>query len=562
MDKNLKGELAVMDGMKIKPNYAALGREYGMDWRTVKKYHEGYEGKPTSRKKGSKLDAYRDEIVERLAIKRTSVKGTYKFMTRKYGIQRIGTYSNFSKYITKNKLKPKSSNEGHPRYEKGPGEQSQADWKEDICISNCYGEMFTINIFHQVLKYSRCSCLHMSIYKRFDDVARGLINGFLFYGGVPREILFDNMSTVANINAKPKKPTEAIKRMSKDFGFKIRLCKSRSPETKGSVEARNKMIEWLRPYDGQFETLEELEAIIEMMNEDMNLEINDETNMAPLALFYKEKEYLLPLPSKDIIDQYLKPNKYLVTDDALIRYDGSKYSVDPKLIGEEVTVDLLDNKLYIYYNGKLVTFHTLNGNPVNYKEDHYRKLMNGKVKEADMDAIVTQNLEMMDNLLESRKIYVSEIDATKSTDALVAYLSQSEYGNWIINYFSNLTSSDRRIFRKGVNEVLPYVKDRDTFIANIKYSMKADLCKKLALDCLTNDLMAMTDADCILTDEGYEILREKYAKELNEFVDEMNAQHELEVAEDAIRKAEYGQLPENNDEWNHLLPTDDELPFD
>lgn len=36
MKNNLKGELAVMDSLDIKPNYLALGRKYGMDWRTVK----------------------------------------------------------------------------------------------------------------------------------------------------------------------------------------------------------------------------------------------------------------------------------------------------------------------------------------------------------------------------------------------------------------------------------------------------------------------------------------------------------------------------------------------
>lgn len=30
MDKNLKRELAVMDTIRIKPNYAARGRKYGM----------------------------------------------------------------------------------------------------------------------------------------------------------------------------------------------------------------------------------------------------------------------------------------------------------------------------------------------------------------------------------------------------------------------------------------------------------------------------------------------------------------------------------------------------
>ena len=52
---NLKGELSVMDNLGIKPNYAALGRKYGMDWRTVKKYHNGYEGRPATRNKKSAI---------------------------------------------------------------------------------------------------------------------------------------------------------------------------------------------------------------------------------------------------------------------------------------------------------------------------------------------------------------------------------------------------------------------------------------------------------------------------------------------------------------------------
>lgn len=30
MNKNLKGEFVIMDSMGIKPNYAALGRKYGI----------------------------------------------------------------------------------------------------------------------------------------------------------------------------------------------------------------------------------------------------------------------------------------------------------------------------------------------------------------------------------------------------------------------------------------------------------------------------------------------------------------------------------------------------
>ena len=275
-----------MDSLGIKPNYAALGRKYDLDWRTVKKYHNGYEGRPTTRNKGSKLDEYKDEITDKLAINRITVQGVYQFMVKKYGINRIGSYTNFNRFVKVNSLKPKTKTEGHPRFEKEPGKQGQVDWKEDISIANKYGEIFTINILHTALKFSRFGNLNLSIQKRFDDVSRGLINSFIKFGGVPKELLFDNMSTVANVNAKPKKPTDAIAKMAKDFGFKIRFCKARTPETKGTVEARNKIVDWIRAYEGEFETLEELEAIVESINKDMNITINQETNMSPTALFY------------------------------------------------------------------------------------------------------------------------------------------------------------------------------------------------------------------------------------------------------------------------------------
>ena len=97
MNKNLKGELAVMDGLNIKPNYAALAREYGMDWRTIKKYHEGYEGKPSTRNKGSKLDEYKQEIADKLSIHRVTVYGVYKFMVKKWLFISMCGIENWSK---------------------------------------------------------------------------------------------------------------------------------------------------------------------------------------------------------------------------------------------------------------------------------------------------------------------------------------------------------------------------------------------------------------------------------------------------------------------------------
>lgn len=534
MDKNIKGELNLMKNLGIKPNFAALGREYGMDPRTVKKYYEGYEGKPKNRNKSSKLDNYKDVIRDKLTIKRITVRGVYEYMVDTYGYNSIGTYSNFITYVKKNKLIPKDITKGHPRFDTPIGEQGQVDWKEDITLVSRNNEKFVINVMHVILKYSTYSHLDISIQKRTDDVYRCLINSFKAFGGVPAELLFDNMSTVVNVTERKKEITKGMATFAKDFGFKIRLCGTRKPETKGTVEAKNKVIDWIRAYDGEFDTIDDLMDIIETVNKRMNLTVNNETGITPMALFYKEKEYLHSLPPASIIDSYLSPNKYKVSTEALIRYENSKYSVNPKLIGEEVTVDVLSNKLYIYYNGKLVTNHQLNSNPINYHEEHYREIMKGKVKETDIESVVRQNLKLMDKLLEKRTIEVSNLQACKSEDALIAYLNDSSYGNWIINYYSHMSKENQKTFIAGMREVLPFVSDKDAFMSRLKYSVKKDCCKTLAFDCLIEDFM-LASGNYILTDDGYESFKERYNNEFNQFLEEERKSHEEGVLNEQLQ---------------------------
>lgn len=56
MQDKLITQLKICKLSNSKPNFAELGREYDVDWRTVKRYYDGYEGKPKHRNKPSKLD--------------------------------------------------------------------------------------------------------------------------------------------------------------------------------------------------------------------------------------------------------------------------------------------------------------------------------------------------------------------------------------------------------------------------------------------------------------------------------------------------------------------------
>lgn len=375
----LKADLTVLDKLEIKPNFADLARKYKMDYRTVKKYYEGYEGKPKNRKTKSKLDPYASIIEEKLSISRISHKGIYRMLLSQYGEKEIGSYTNFMSYCKKNKLSHGRISAGNPKYETEPGDLAEVDWKESIKLYNRSGEFFEVNIFHIVLKFSRYSYIELTLSKEQNVLLRVLINSFRFFRGVPNRLLFDNMSTVAIVGGKTKKIHPRIVQFSKDFGFEARLCRARSPETKGTNEARNKILDTVRAYDHEFDTYEELSDIVVQLNSSMNISRCAGTNISPVLLYYKEKEYLHPMPRREIVESYLEPAKVKVANTQLIYYKGCQYSVDRSLINEYVQPEEFNGKLYLYYKGKCIASHSLTSNPINYASEHYTQLMDHKV---------------------------------------------------------------------------------------------------------------------------------------------------------------------------------------
>lgn len=389
-----------MKTQRIKPNYAELARLHECDYRTVKKYNNGYEGKPKNRAKESRLDKYRNDIKNKLLLPGSTIKGTYEYFNEQDN--NIGNYSNFYKYVIKEKIKPIKNNKFHPRYETDPGKQLQFDWKEDIKMYNKYGEVFEFNIFSSTLGYSR---LHIFIYSKHKtrlDVQRCLIKTFQYIGGLPKETLTDNMSSIVNTNTKDF--INEFKVFTKDIGFEPKHCKVKHPYTKGKDESCNRFMSWLIPYNGEFENEEELIKIIEKINLKINNQINETIGVPPIMLFQKEKEYLNPLPNNKIMNQYLYDTLSVkVSNESLFYYKGSKYSVPIKFIGSMLNIREELNKLYVYYNKDLITIHNISNNFINYKEEHYNEglisILKNKEQE-QIDEIAKKNLELINKLSE------------------------------------------------------------------------------------------------------------------------------------------------------------------
>ena len=397
--KNLKGAKICLETYDLKPNYSELGRIYGVDRRTAKKRYEGILNKE-KRVKTSKLDKYHDVIKEKLNIPCTNMKSVYKYIQMNIDND-IGSYSNFRKYVNKHDdLIKTRDNTAHVLFETDYGIQLQFDWKGPIKLHTRDGTLIEFYIFSTTLGASR---FHTFIYSTFmtrESVERCLIETFEIIGGVTKECLTDNMSSI--INYSQHDFTTEFKQFSKDMGFIPKHCKKESPETKGKDESCNRFMSWLYPYDYEFKTEEELIEIVKRLNKEINKEVNQSTNMPPISLFQEEKEYLQPLPKQIIIDKYLNnliPVK--VQNTMLIYYKGCKYSVPKKYINQTVKVKEIDNKLFIYYNKELIATHDISNKKINYREKDYKEGLSSTLyykEQEEIDELAKHNLELLEKI--------------------------------------------------------------------------------------------------------------------------------------------------------------------
>ena len=395
----LRQELLVLKTLNIKPNYSELSRLYGCDRRTVQKYNNGYSKENLTRDKTSKLDKYKEDIKNKLELPGATISGTYQYFKSE---EEIGTYSNFYKYIKKEKLKPNKNNKVHLRFETEYGKQLQFDWKEDIKMISKNGELFEFNIFSATLGASR---LHIFVYSKNKtriDVQRCLVKTFEYIGGVPQELLTDNMSSI--VNTETHKFHKEFIAFAKDMNTFAKNCKPRHPYTKGKDESANRFMSWLIPYNHEFEDEKELIEIIKKINIEVNKQVNSTIGVAPIMLFEKEKEYLKPLPTTEIIKQYSKESiRVKITNESLFYYKGKRYSVPNKFINTHLDLKEDNNKLYVYYNKEIVTIHEISEKNINYKKEHYVEGLANILKnkeQSEIEELAESNLKQLDRLCE------------------------------------------------------------------------------------------------------------------------------------------------------------------
>ena len=134
----LRNKLKELIRLNIKPNFAALVREYGCDYRTAKiKYYEEQNKEKgieiTKKSRRYITDDYKELIINKLeTIPGITAYSIYYFLKVEKGYK--GSYETIKKFVRKNKDKRKQpvSIKVKPII----GKVAQVDWKEDFKLIN------------------------------------------------------------------------------------------------------------------------------------------------------------------------------------------------------------------------------------------------------------------------------------------------------------------------------------------------------------------------------------------------------------------------------------------
>lgn len=357
MRKDILNSIIQLKEVKNLINKSEIARRFNCSINTVNKYLNIQENNKSNRKYSSKLDNFKGIIIKKTDDFSANGRAIFNFIREK-GF--TGSYGTVSKFIKEHKQE--EQNKATMRFETTPGFQAQVDWKENFKIINKDGKEFEINIFLMILGYSRYKYIELTLDKTQDTLFECIMHACNSFGGVPHEILFDNMATVVDRLASTYRAVVINKKFSqfaKDVGFVVNTCKPYRPQTKGKIECVAKLMDRLKVYNKEFTTIEELDDIVNKLMFEIN---NEDINFTekPIQRLKEEQKYLSSLPSIDCISQYFRQNKgYKVSKESMITYKKHKYSVPIKYIGEYLTVSENEDTLNIYYTTDLIASHKI-----------------------------------------------------------------------------------------------------------------------------------------------------------------------------------------------------------
>jgi len=335
----------------------AVARTLGINRKTVKRYWK----MPISDYENSFQNTCREKLLNKYQSQITSWLREYPTLTAAQVCDWLKEYYNesFSDRTVSRYVKALREDYGllkHPNprdYEAVPelpmGQQVQVDFGQ-ATLKNVDGGWTKVYVAAFLLSRSRYKYAELQS-RPFTavDLVKICHNCFQYFGGMPKEMVFDQDSIVCvSENAGDIIFTYEFEKFRQDCKTAIYMCRGADPESKGKIENTVKYIKGnflsnrLYTDDGILNG-----CCLEWLERTANAKVHGTTKLIPAEIFKEECEYLRPLT---ICDQAQSPRIHrTVRKDNTIIYDSNRYSVPLGTYNTqpEVRLDTKDGILYI-----------------------------------------------------------------------------------------------------------------------------------------------------------------------------------------------------------------------
>lgn len=352
-----KEDLVTIQALQRKGVYQVdIAHQLAVHPRTIRRaLQRGAAPTGARSRRSSKLDPYKARVDALLADEVWNAQVILR------EIQEMGYTGGVS--ILRDYVRPKRtlrSSRATVRFETPAGHQLQVDWGEKR--TQIAGERVMVHFSTHILGFSRR--FHVSFAPREDaeHTYEGLIRAFHHFGGVPREVLFDNQGPVV-LEHRPPAAARFHPRLADlalHYGFTPRACRPYRARTKGKTERvvgyikGNFFVRYRR-----FESWAHMEQLLEQwLREEADARVHGTVREVVQERFDREQPHLQALPATDWDTSYHQTR--MVGWDGYIDVRGNRYAVPDQLCGQPVSIRIsLDGQLRVFSNDRLVAQHRL-----------------------------------------------------------------------------------------------------------------------------------------------------------------------------------------------------------
>jgi transposase len=313
-----------------------IAEQLGVTDRTVRNYLSKLPGQTERKARSSKLDPYK------LFIKSILDEKPYyncvilyeRLLKQGYS----GQMSILRAYVAK--VRKKMITEAVLRFETEPGRQAQVDWKEFRRLEP-NGRTEKLYAFVMTMGYSRKSFVMFTRSMKQSVLQYCHIAAFKYFGGIPHEILYDNMKTAFVCDSDGYwRPNKQLLGFATHYGFVPRRCQIRRPQTKGKVERTIGYLDtnfWPRVKNHVFGLDALNESVMKWLEYIDQRELR-EFQESRATRFAREKVHYIKLP----VNHYdcRETHEVCVSRESRINYQTNRYSVPPKYIGEWLSLKI------------------------------------------------------------------------------------------------------------------------------------------------------------------------------------------------------------------------------